>query len=210
MSLSGSLVGTVPSPIPSCTYSLISDSPVWLMALHYYDHGTHQPADLRRWRRDDLAQAVAKTDTCTQLHSLVFLSPFHSHSCTIMRIHIRIQRPPSCKQICATPSLSLSTNTITQHKTWTRGMQILHIHTQHNLHPQKCTHTYSLYPPPSNADERDLQGSGTKERVTLSSNHHMVKKPCVSLATQHSQATLIHTYDLNSSINRTLERAAHS
>ncbi len=113
---------------------------------------------------------------------------------------------------CNTISLFVSQQNHSTQNMNTRQHIMYILHTQHNLHPQTCTaHTHSLsILPPSNADERDLQGSGTKERVTLSSNHHMVKKPCVSLATQHSQATLTHTYDLNSSINRTLERAVHS
>ncbi len=149
MSLSGSLVdSSLPHPIMHIQSNLrpgvIDGAPlIW--------PGCTSASRFTTVATGRLAQAVAKTDTCTILHSLVFLSPFHSHSCTIMRIHIRIQRPPSCKQIYATPSLSLSPNKITQHKTWTRGNilctyytpNIISIH-RHALHK----HTHSLYPPP--------------------------------------------------------------
>lgn len=139
-----------------------------------------------------MAQAVAKTQTHAHnyAHSF-FLSPFHFHSCTIMRIHIRIQRPSSCKTNThnSIPLFVYKHNHSTQNMS-TRHANFIHTHTQYNLHPQTQIHTHIFSPPPPpNADGRDLQGSGTKEWVTPSSNHHMVKKPCVSLATQHSQAT---------------------
>lgn len=106
---------------------------------------------------------LARFSISLSLSQLHYNENLHQHPASFELQNKYVQHSLSFSLCLPTQSL----NTKQEHeacKYYTYTPNIISIHRCSHTH----THTYSLPLPHSNADERDLQGSETKERVTLS------------------------------------------